>query len=97
VFEAAEENGFDVLVTHNPIPDYFENPSTDAVYAEVEEALTALASGYERAHVIAPFARYLPVEAFANFEHLNPQGARHNSATLAPVVRQFLASGAEHE
>ena len=92
VFEAAERHGFEVFVVHNPIPVRFRSDDLDAAYGTVEEALRDLAEGYPRTHVLGPFARYLPTELFANFEHLTPVGARANSTELAAPIGWFLSN-----
>ena len=90
IFEAAQREGLRVFVLHNPIPEHFRSPERDAEYTAVEERLVALAEGYEEVVVVGPFARYMPTDLFANFEHLSREGARENSIIVAPIVANAL-------
>lgn len=94
MFEVADAHGFPLFVVHAPIPDRFQNADRDAEYTHVEEQLSALAEPFPTVRVVGPFARYLPVAAFANFEHLTPAGARLNSLALAPLVANALGTAA---
>lgn len=93
IFRAAEQHGFTVFVLHNPIPDRFRSPERDAEYAAIEDRVVALAEPFDRVSVVGPFARYMPTEAFANFEHLTPQGGRANSFQVAPIIARQLGVG----
>lgn len=90
IFEQGDAHGFPVFVLHNPIPEHFRDPARDAEYTAVEERVLAVAERYESASVIGPFARYLPTELFANFEHLTREGARQNSIIVAPIIAGAL-------
>jgi hypothetical protein len=90
VMQASSEFGFQLFIVHAPIPDVFDGPAVAATFEFVEEAIATLASEYENASVVGPFARFLSTDAFANFEHLTPDGARFNSVVIARAIAQQL-------
>lgn len=93
MFEAAQRHGFPLLLAHNPIPSQFQDAERTAAYGLVERRFVAIAEPYPLVRVVGPFARHAPNAAFANYEHLNPRGAAHNSRQLAALVLQTLGSG----
>lgn len=95
VMEASSEFGFQLFVVHAPIPDVFDHPQVTANYDSVERAIGALADEYANASVVGPFARYLSTDAFANFEHLTPDGARFNSVVIARSIGTLLSAQRE--
>lgn len=86
MMEASGRVGFRLFVVHAPIPDIFDRPDVAANYQEVEDALAELGAEYANASVVGPFARFPSTEAFANFEHLTPDGARFNFVVIARSV-----------
>lgn len=94
MFELAEEHGFLLLVVHNPIPAVYRSEERTELYERVGGQLSELAEPYQGVHIIGPFGRYAPTSAFANYEHLNPEGAQQHSMQLAQLVQAALSGGA---
>lgn len=92
LFELSEAWGFDLYVVHNPMPELIRHPELEARYAAVERVVSAAAEPYARVNVIGPFGRWFRNEAFANVEHLTPEGAWSHSQTLARFVGSRLAA-----
>lgn len=95
MFEIAEEHDFLLLVVHNPIPAVYRSEERTNLYEMVGGQLSELAEPYDNVHVVGPFGRYAPTSAFANYEHLNPSGARQHSMQLAQLVKSALEGGTE--
>lgn len=90
MFELAEREGFPLLVAHNPIPEHYRDPERSAAYELVERRLVALAEPYPNVRIVGPYSRHVPTAAFANYEHLTPEGARQSSRQFAQLVAATL-------
>lgn len=92
MFELSQEHGFALLVAHQPIPAHYRDDALSARYELVERRMVALAEPYPTVRILGPYARYVPTAAFANYEHLTPEGARQNSLQVASLVATLLTA-----
>ncbi len=90
LFELSAEHDVALFVAHNPIPGRYESAASHAHFRRLEERIVAISEGFPAVHVLTPFDRFFPTEAFSNYEHLSPIGAEHNSTQLGRVVARSL-------
>lgn len=83
------ERGIRLVLIHGAIPALYDTAGRRSALARLEEQLEAFAAGQPHAHVVKPFARFLPNESFIDYHHLTLAGALADTGYIAGVIRRI--------
>jgi hypothetical protein len=86
LLERTAREGVRVVIVRAPLPELFRWPAYEEQVAEAGALLRAAYAEWDHVEVVEPWVRWMPVGAFATFEHLTRDGAAMNSAALASLL-----------